>query len=112
MQPRGIVAVEEVKLSLPQGEGELGQVLHDTHLQVLGGHAARDGLQFRGAGQEQVRLPKEGADGPAAAIVIHGRIPLRALQILGAVPPVLSQNISLGVLLADALPDFRPQLVG
>ena len=44
VQPWGIVAVEEVKLGLPQGEGELGQVLHNPHLQILGGHVARDGL--------------------------------------------------------------------
>ena len=112
VKSRGIVAVEQVKLGFPEGKGQLPEMLHDPVLQILGRHMVADRLQNRIPGHEQVRLPIEGADNPATAIVIHGRVPFAALQILGAVPPVLREDIGLVILLPDALTNLRPELVG
>ena len=106
------MGVEEVELVFLEGPGHPGQVLHDACPDLLRAHFAAHVPDLGAAGQEMVLLAEEFPDHAAAAVVVHRGIPFRALQVLGAVAPVLGQDVGLRVLLADRAADLGPDLVG
>ena len=87
-------------------------MFHNAVFKILCGHLIRNVTEKGLVGHEKIRLTQELTNDTATAKIIHGRIPLAALHIVGAVAPVFRQNIGLIVFRLDACGNFRPQFVG